>query len=87
MKAWQITRNGEPREALECVEIAPPEPLPNEVRIRIDAVAVGFPDVLMCRGKYVFSPELPFTPGQEVCGTVVAAGTDAATPVAAASWR
>jgi NADPH2:quinone reductase len=37
----------------------------------------------MCRGNYVFQPELPFTPGQEVCGIVTAAGPDTATPVGA----
>lgn len=81
MKAWQIVRNGEPRDALECIEVASPEPLANEVKIAVDAVAVGFPDVLMSRGEYVFSPKLPFTPGQEVCGTVIAAGAEAQTPV------
>ncbi len=81
MKAWQIVRHGEPHDVLECVEVEAPEPLANEVRIRVDAVSVGFPDVLMCRGNYAFNPPLPFTPGQEVCGTVVAAGAEAATPV------
>ena len=81
MKAWQITRQGEPRDALACVDVASPVPLANEVKIAVDAVAVGFPDVLMCRGEYVFRPALPFTPGQEVCGTVIAAGAEAKTPV------
>jgi NADPH2:quinone reductase len=29
----------------------------------------------MCRGRYAFSPALPFIPGQEVCGTVDAVGS------------
>ena len=35
---------------------------------------VGLPDALMCRGSYVFRPELPFIAGQEVCGVVEAVG-------------
>jgi len=83
VKAWQIVRYAEPADAIECVDTPVPEPAPGEVRIKVDAVALGFPDVLMCRGKYVFRPELPFTPGQEVSGTVVAAGESASTEVGA----
>ena len=36
--------------------------------------AANFPDVLMCRGLYQERPELPFTPGVELCGEVVAVG-------------
>jgi NADPH2:quinone reductase len=81
MKAWQIKRHGEPSAALELAEVPAPEPLDNEVRIAVDAVAISLPDVLMCRGTYAFNPELPFVPGQEVCGTVLAAGADANTAV------
>ena len=81
MKAWQITRHGEPSEALELVDVPIPEPADGEVRIRVDATAISLPDVFMCRGTYAFNPPLPFTPGQEVSGTVVAAGKDAATEV------
>ncbi|MBW2291964.1 MAG: alcohol dehydrogenase catalytic domain-containing protein, partial [Deltaproteobacteria bacterium] len=48
---------------------------------RVDAAAISLPDVFMCRGSYVFNPELPFTPGQEVSGTVVAAGENAQTAI------
>jgi NADPH2:quinone reductase len=36
--------------------------------------AANFPDVLMCRGAYQVRPPLPFTPGIELCGEVVALG-------------
>jgi NADPH2:quinone reductase len=45
-------------------------------------VGANFPDVLMCRGLYQVKPPLPFTPGVELCGEVVALGpgdTDFAT--------
>jgi NADPH2:quinone reductase len=81
MRAWQIQRYGEPIDALELGTIAPPEPLANEVRIAVDAVAISLPDVFMCRGTYAFNPELPFVPGQEVSGRVVAAGAEAQTKI------
>jgi NADPH2:quinone reductase len=36
--------------------------------------AANFPDVLMCRGGYQVRPPLPYTPGIELCGEVLAAG-------------
>jgi NADPH2:quinone reductase len=81
MRAWQIKRHDEPANAIELVDVPVPEPDPGEVRIRVDAAAISLPDVFMCRGSYAFNPQLPFTPGQEVSGTVVAAGESAKTAV------
>ena len=77
MKAWQITAAGEPKDVLRSTEVERPPLPPGHVRIRVDAVAVGFPDVLMCRGAYVFRPPLPFTPGQECVGRVLECAPDA----------
>lgn len=74
MQAWQVVRNGEPKDAMELDEKVVPEPGHGEVRILVNAVALGLPDVFMCRGTYAFSPAIPFTPGQEVVGIVTAAG-------------
>ena len=76
MRAWQITAAGEPRDVLKLTEVERPPLPPGHVRLRVDAVAVGFPDVLMCRGAYVFRPELPFTPGQECVGHVTECAPD-----------
>ena len=73
MKAWQVERHGEPRDALAIVERTPPEPPPGFLRVRVSACALGLPDLFMCRGSYALTPQLPFTPGQELCGTVTAA--------------
>ncbi len=81
MKVWKIQRHGEPGDVIVLGEDDIPEPNPDEVRIRVDAVALGLPDVFMCRGTYPFKPELPFTPGQEVSGIVTAAGANTKTPV------
>ncbi len=42
--------------------------------VRIKAAAVNFPDLLMCAGRYQYKPALPFTPGMEFAGEVIAAG-------------
>ncbi len=74
MKAWVVTGVGGPGDVLEQTERAVPEPGPAQALVEVAAVGLGLPDVLMCRGGYAFSPTIPFTPGQEVAGTVVAVG-------------
>ncbi|WP_405579759.1 NADPH:quinone oxidoreductase family protein [Streptomyces sp. NBC_01190] len=76
MKAWRVHEIGEPREVLRLDEVATPEPGPGEVLLRVRAADVNFPDALLCRGAYQIKPPLPFTPGVEMCGEVVALGAD-----------
>ena len=51
-----------------------PRPGPDEVLIRVRAASVNFPDLLMTRGEYQHKPPLPFIPGLEMAGEVVALG-------------
>jgi NADPH:quinone reductase len=74
MRAWQVVKHGEPKEVMELGQKAVPKPGPGAVRIVVKAVALGLPDVFMCRGTYAFNPQIPFTPGQEVVGIVTAIG-------------
>jgi NADPH2:quinone reductase len=72
--------------ALVCRELAPdyagvaleeqalPEPGAGEVRVRIKAASLNFPDLLMTEGKYQLKPELPFVLGMEFSGIVDALG-------------
>ena len=76
MKAWQLSRYGEPEDVLELAEVPRPEPGPGQLMVRLLAAVANFPDVLLCRGTYQVRPALPFTPGLELCGEVVAAGPD-----------
>ena len=71
MKAWQQTTHADPPLALSRVDIAAPEMLDGLVRIKVDAVALGLPDVFMCQGTYAYKPELPCVPGQEFVGEVL----------------
>ena len=70
---------------LQCKEYGPPEslvledvaPAPlgrGEVRVRLHAAGVNFPDVLIIQGKYQFKPEMPFAPGGEAAGVITEVG-------------
>ncbi len=51
-------------------------PLPGrgEVRVKMRAASLNFPDVLMTQGKYQLKPPLPFVPGMEGAGEVIVLG-------------
>lgn len=55
----------------------PAPPGPGEVTVAISHAALNFPDLLMLSGGYQFRPEVPFIPGTEASGIVVAAGPGA----------
>ena len=59
-----------------CVvkEIATPQPGPGEVRIRVRAAAVNFPDLMQTRGEHQHKPQVPFVPGMELAGEIDALG-------------
>jgi NADPH:quinone reductase len=78
MRAWQVHELGDPKSALTLREIENPEPGPGEVLVEVEAAALNFFDILLCQGKYQERPDLPFTPGAEVAGTVskVSEGVD-----------
>jgi len=75
VKAWQVSRLGEPRDVMSLDEVPVPRPGAGQLLVRVLGVAANFPDVLMCRGLYQVKPPLPFTPGVELSGEVVARGT------------
>ena len=52
------------------------DPERGEVRVRICAAGVGFVDSLMIAGNYQLKPTLPFIPGTEFAGEVLAVGKD-----------
>jgi NADPH2:quinone reductase len=51
-----------------------PEPGPGELRVRVLACAINYPDVLVIEDKYQFKPTRPFAPGAEISGEVEAVG-------------
>jgi NADPH2:quinone reductase len=66
-----------PPEDLVVDDIADPTPGPGQLLVRVHAAAVNFPDVLLIAGKYQVKIPVPFTPGSELAGEVVAAGDGA----------
>jgi NADPH2:quinone reductase len=52
----------------------PAAPGPGEVTVAMAHAALNFPDVLMLEGGYQFAPPLPFIPGVEGSGNIVAVG-------------
>ena len=72
MKAWVVRQLGGPDVmAFEDVPDSPRDE--NAVRIAVRASAINFPDALMVAGTYQYKPDLPFIPGAEISGDVIAA--------------
>lgn len=63
--------------SLDRVELSAPGR--NQVQVRLRACSVNFTDLLMIQGRYQFKPPLPFAPGGEAAGDVVAIGPDVTT--------
>src|SRR3978361_2149568 len=73
VKAIQISRTGGP-DALDLVEMPPPVPGPGEVLVKASAIGVNYFDTMIRSGRYRWMPKLPFVPGNEMSGHVVAIG-------------
>ena len=67
-----MRRNGPP-ESMSFEDLPDGPVPPGAVRVAVQASAVNFFDSLVVAGTYQQKPELPFVPGAEVAGTVVAA--------------
>jgi NADPH2:quinone reductase len=73
MKAW-LCENPVGAEALRWTDLPTPEPKPGEVRIKVHAASLNFPDLLVVQNKYQVKPPLPFVPGAEFSGVIDALG-------------
>src|SRR5215467_7565594 len=73
MKAILVKQTGGP-EVMELVDLPVPEPKANDAVVKLAAVGVNFVDVYFREGRY--KAQVPFIPGQEGAGTVVAVGKD-----------
>src|SRR5690606_10224195 len=73
MRAVRCNRFGLP-ETLQVEEIRSPIPGEGEVLVRVRAAGVNFPDCLIIQDKYQIKPPLPFSPGGELAGEVLATG-------------
>ena len=73
MKAVLCRRFGPP-ETLTVEDVPSPQPAAGEVRVKVHAAGVNFPDSLIIEDKYQIKPPRPFAPGGEIAGIVEQAG-------------
>ena len=73
MHAW-LCENPIGVDALTWKSLPTPEPKSGEMRIRIEAASLNFPDLLIVQNKYQMKPPLPFVPGSEYAGVIEAVG-------------
>src|ERR1700746_2597301 len=73
MNAIQVKRVGGP-EVLELVDLAVPEAKGAEAVVKVVAAGGDFIDVFYREGRY--KAVMPFVPGQEAAGDVIAVGPD-----------
>ncbi|MCX5044236.1 NADPH:quinone oxidoreductase family protein [Aldersonia sp. NBC_00410] len=65
-----------PPEVVRVEDLPSPEPQSGQVRVRVGAAAVNFPDVLVIADKYQISVPPPFVPGSEYAGEVIEIGPE-----------
>jgi NADPH2:quinone reductase len=73
VRAVRCNRYGTP-EVLAVEDLPEPEAGQGQVVVEVAAAAVNFPDVLLVADRYQLHVPVPFTPGSEFAGTVVAVG-------------
>jgi NADPH2:quinone reductase len=69
MKAWVVRQLGAPA-SMTFEELDEPPRVADQLRIRVEASALNFGEILQIAGEYQTKPELPFIPGWEVAGVV-----------------
>lgn len=75
MRALVCRKWGAPA-VLAMDDVAPPVPGPRQVLIAVAATAANYADAIMVSGNYQTKPPLPFSPGLEATGTVLACGEE-----------
>jgi NADPH2:quinone reductase len=74
MRALQCQTLGKPSD-LKLVDLPDlPSPKAGEIKIKVASAGLNFADTLMIAGQYQQKPDLPFTPGLEIGGTVLEIG-------------
>ena len=73
MRAMQVTAYDQP---LSMQELDVPAPEAGQVLVKVHTCGLNFGDLLIIKGTYQEKPQLPFTLGMELCGTVTEVGED-----------
>lgn len=69
-----VAKDFAPLDQLEYADWPEPEATGSDVVIKAETIGVNYPDGLLVQGLYQMKPPLPFVPGMEVAGTVIAVG-------------
>lgn len=69
-----VAREFAPVDRLDYADWPEPEAKGSNVVIEAEAIGVNYPDGLLVQGLYQVKPPVPFVPGMEVAGKVVAVG-------------
>lgn len=80
MKRIMVNRIGEPRASLEVCEVDELKAGPGQVLIQMEAIPIHPADLLVMRGRHVFTPTYPCGTGIEGAGRVIALGEGVTTP-------
>ena len=73
MKAVRFHELGGP-EVLRYEDAPDPAPGPGQLLLKVEAAGLNFSDIAKRTGRYLEPTPLPFTPGSEAAGTIVAVG-------------
>ena len=65
-----VCRSHGPPEVVAVDDVPSPALGPGQVRVRVGAASVNFPDVLLVAGEYQITVPPPFVPGSELAGVV-----------------
>ena len=79
MKHIEIREFGDP-DVLQITAGDAPVPGDNQVLVKVAAAGINRPDVMQRQGKYPPPPGASATPGLEIAGEVIEAGSDVAWP-------
>ncbi len=69
---WQITDFS--RQHLQRAEVPVPQPGPGQILVRVEAASLNYRDLMLTDNAYGWTPPLPFVPGSDLAGTVLAVG-------------
>jgi len=79
MRAVVLQRHGG-ASVLKLSERPDPTPGPGQVAVRVRTVGINFAEVLSRKGLYGWAPKMPYVPGMEAFGEIIAVGSAAPMP-------
>lgn len=80
MKKIMVNGIGEPRETLEVCEVDDLTVGPDQVLVQMEAIPIHPADLLVMRGRHVFTPTYPCGTGIEGAGRIIARGEGVTSP-------